>query len=212
MCVVVDGPENKEGKLGSVSVAIYYGSAQRRLYVNVEACKNLVSSASHNFYVKVYLLPDPEKKTKLKTKVRKSATSNPVFRELFEYELDPGELRSKDLELTVWSTDSLMRNHLSGSLLWHLASVAVDPEDRKVDWFALKAMTADWQASRDIHPDGAEVFEEPTGTPERERSQSASPRPGSARRVEITPTITMDMSGESSPPSTPRQDKLKLKS
>jgi phosphatidylinositol-4-phosphate 3-kinase len=86
--------------LGELRVAVFYLEARQRLYVDIVECRDL--SRVCDVYIKAYLLPDPDKKTKLKTKVRK-ATRAPVFNELIEYDLSGHDRAAKELQLRLQS-------------------------------------------------------------------------------------------------------------
>ncbi|XP_055899738.1 phosphatidylinositol 4-phosphate 3-kinase C2 domain-containing subunit beta-like isoform X1 [Biomphalaria glabrata] len=66
-------------------------------------------------YAKTYLLPDPEKQTKLKTKVVKNTTC-PTFNELLQYQLTEREIRTKILQVTVWDSAVLKENNFLGAV------------------------------------------------------------------------------------------------
>ncbi|KAK7944429.1 hypothetical protein WMY93_000157 [Mugilogobius chulae] len=76
------------------------------LCVGVRRCAHLAAMDVNGFsdpYVKIYLKPDLQKKSKHKTHVIKK-TLNPEFNEEFFYEISLSELSSKTLEVTVWIT------------------------------------------------------------------------------------------------------------
>uniref|UniRef100_A0A3Q3FBT6 Double C2-like domain-containing protein alpha n=2 Tax=Labrus bergylta TaxID=56723 RepID=A0A3Q3FBT6_9LABR len=66
-------------------------------------------------YVKIYLKPDIEKKSKHKTTVIKK-TLNPEFNEEFFYEISLSELTNKTLEVTVWDYDLGRSNDFIGGV------------------------------------------------------------------------------------------------
>ncbi|RUS76688.1 hypothetical protein EGW08_015543 [Elysia chlorotica] len=66
-------------------------------------------------YVKTYLLPDPDKQTKRKTKVVKN-TSHPTYNELIEYEFPEQELMFRMLQVSVWDQGRLMENNFLGAV------------------------------------------------------------------------------------------------
>ncbi|XP_041939274.1 double C2-like domain-containing protein alpha [Alosa sapidissima] len=93
--------------------------AQRgRLCVGVQRCAHLAAMDVNGFsdpYVKTYLKPDVEKKSKHKTAVIKK-TLNPEFNEEFFYEISLSELARKTLEVTVWDYDLGRSNDFIGGV------------------------------------------------------------------------------------------------
>ncbi|KAI3359227.1 hypothetical protein L3Q82_002608 [Scortum barcoo] len=74
------------------------------LCVGVKRCAHLAAMDVNGFsdpYVKIYLKPDIQKKSKHKTAVMKK-TLNPEFNEEFFYEISLSELTNKALEVTVF--------------------------------------------------------------------------------------------------------------
>ncbi len=99
-------PPRSSGPLlpGKIKLAISY-SSDGRLNVLVMYARNLVAdrNSSPDTYVKLYLLPDPEKRTKRKTKVA-SKNANPTFMESISYpEMELKELRARKLEVRRFS-------------------------------------------------------------------------------------------------------------
>ncbi|GAA6076271.1 double C2-like domain-containing protein alpha [Tachysurus ichikawai] len=95
------------------------GEARRGgLYVGVQRCAHLAAMDVNGFsdpYVKTYLKPDVQKKSKHKTAVIKK-TLNPEFNEEFFYEISLTELVSKTLEVTVWDYDLGRSNDFIGGV------------------------------------------------------------------------------------------------
>lgn len=60
-------------------------------------------------YIKLYLLPDPDKSTKQKTKVHRK-TLSPNFDEGFRYRVSRRNLAKKTLSITVWDSSVLGGN------------------------------------------------------------------------------------------------------
>ncbi|XP_058260267.1 double C2-like domain-containing protein alpha [Hemibagrus wyckioides] len=88
------------------------------LYVGVQRCAHLAAMDVNGFsdpYVKTYLKPDVQKKSKHKTAVIKK-TLNPEFNEEFFYEISLTELVSKTLEVTVWDYDLGRSNDFIGGV------------------------------------------------------------------------------------------------
>ncbi|XP_047212559.1 double C2-like domain-containing protein alpha isoform X2 [Girardinichthys multiradiatus] len=97
------------------------GGESRRsggLCVGVKRCAHLAAMDVNGFsdpYVKIYLKPDIQKKSKHKTAVMKK-TLNPEFNEEFFYEISLSELSKKTLEVTVWDHDLGRSNDFIGYL------------------------------------------------------------------------------------------------
>ncbi|XP_028843718.1 double C2-like domain-containing protein alpha isoform X2 [Denticeps clupeoides] len=97
------------------------GDGDRRrggLCVGVQRCAHLAAMDVNGFsdpYVKIYLKPDVQKKSKHKTAVIKK-TLNPEFNEEFFYEISLSELATKMLEVTVWDYDLGRSNDFIGGV------------------------------------------------------------------------------------------------
>ncbi|KAJ7984466.1 hypothetical protein DPEC_G00355120 [Dallia pectoralis] len=98
------------------------GEAKERagggLCVGVRRCAHLAAMDVNGFsdpYVKTYLKPDLQKKSKHKTAVIKK-TLNPEFNEEFFYEISFKELSTKTLEVTVWDYDLGKSNDFIGGV------------------------------------------------------------------------------------------------
>ncbi|XP_062331404.1 double C2-like domain-containing protein beta [Osmerus eperlanus] len=92
--------------------------ARGGLCVGVRRCAHLAAMDVNGFsdpYVKTYLKPDVQKKSKHKTVVIKK-TLNPEFNEEFFYEISFTELSSKTLEVTVWDYDLGKSNDFIGGV------------------------------------------------------------------------------------------------
>ncbi|XP_019906155.2 double C2-like domain-containing protein alpha isoform X2 [Esox lucius] len=88
------------------------------LCVGVQRCAHLAAMDVNGFsdpYVKTYLKPDTQKKSKHKTAVIKK-TLNPEFNEEFFYEISLSELSNKTLEVTVWDYDLGRSNDFIGGV------------------------------------------------------------------------------------------------
>ncbi|XP_037544568.1 double C2-like domain-containing protein beta [Nematolebias whitei] len=88
------------------------------LCVGVKRCAHLAAMDVNGFsdpYVKIYLKPDTQKKSKHKTAVLKK-TLNPEFNEEFFYEISLSELAKKTLEVTVWDYDLGRSNDFIGGV------------------------------------------------------------------------------------------------
>ncbi|KAF5898327.1 double C2-like domain-containing protein beta isoform X1 [Clarias magur] len=92
---------------GRIMISLKYSSQKCGLVVGIIRCAHLAAMDANGFsdpYVKTYLKPDENKKSKHKTAVKKK-TLNPEFNEEFFYEIKYTELSKKTLEVTVWDYD-----------------------------------------------------------------------------------------------------------
>ncbi|XP_071972761.1 phosphatidylinositol 4-phosphate 3-kinase C2 domain-containing subunit alpha [Engystomops pustulosus] len=124
------------GKIeGEVKLSISYRNGT--LFIMVMHIKDLVTedSADPNPYVKTYLLPDPHKTSKRKTKIARK-TCNPTFNEMLVYSGYSKEtLRQRELQLSVLSAESLRENFFLGGLT--LALKDFDLKTETVNWYKL---------------------------------------------------------------------------
>ncbi|XP_017161636.1 double C2-like domain-containing protein beta [Poecilia reticulata] len=99
-------PDGGEGRLSGA------------LCVGVRRCAHLAAMDVNGFsdpYVKIYLKPDIQKKSKHKTAVMKR-TLNPEFNQEFSYDVSLSELAKKTLEVTVWDHDLGRSNDFIGGV------------------------------------------------------------------------------------------------
>ncbi|ESN97777.1 hypothetical protein HELRODRAFT_85254, partial [Helobdella robusta] len=111
---------------GRILVGMMYNSSRNQLHIAIKRCANLVAMDSNGFsdpFVKLYLRPDKDKKSKFKTKVQ-SKTLNPEFNEEFVYSVKTNELINKTLDVSVWDKD-FARNEYIGMLLQFLLLLLV---------------------------------------------------------------------------------------
>ncbi|XP_068117176.1 phosphatidylinositol 4-phosphate 3-kinase C2 domain-containing subunit alpha [Hyperolius riggenbachi] len=124
------------GKIeGEVKLSISYRNGT--LFIMVMHIKDLVTedNADPNPYVKTYLLPDPHKTSKRKTKVARK-TRNPTFNEMLVYSGYSTEtLRQRDLQLSVLSAESLRENFFLGGVTLALKDFNLNQET--VGWHKL---------------------------------------------------------------------------
>lgn len=105
--------------LGRIQLALNYASARNTLLVTVVRCSGLAAMDSNGYsdpYVKCYLRPDPLKKTKRRTAIKKK-TLNPEYNETFRYEVKHSELAKKSLEISVWDHDIGTSNDFIGGVV-----------------------------------------------------------------------------------------------
>uniref|UniRef100_A0A8C7IX18 Double C2 domain alpha n=1 Tax=Oncorhynchus kisutch TaxID=8019 RepID=A0A8C7IX18_ONCKI len=103
---------------GRVLLSLQFLPPGEGLCVGVQRCAHLAAMDVNGFsdpYVKTYLKPDTQKKSKHKTAVIKK-TLNPEFNEEFFYEISMPELSNKTLEVTVWDYDLGRSNDFIGGV------------------------------------------------------------------------------------------------
>ncbi|XP_062861386.1 phosphatidylinositol 4-phosphate 3-kinase C2 domain-containing subunit alpha [Trichomycterus rosablanca] len=123
---------------GEVKLSVSYRNGT--LFCMVMHIKDLVSEdgADPNPYVKTYLLPDPQKTSKRKTKVARK-TLNPTFNEMLVYSGYSKEtLKQRELQLSVLSAESLRENYYLGGITLSLKDFDLSQET--VKWYKLTAV------------------------------------------------------------------------
>lgn len=125
------------GKVGGeVKLSISYKN--NKLFIMVMHIRGLPPLQDGNDpdpYVKTYLLPDPQKTTKRKTKVARK-TCNPTYNEMLVYDGIPrGDLEQRELRLSVLSEEGFWENVLLGEVGIRLRDL--DLAQEKMGWFAL---------------------------------------------------------------------------
>uniref|UniRef100_A0A672V5S9 Phosphatidylinositol-4-phosphate 3-kinase catalytic subunit type 2 beta n=1 Tax=Strigops habroptila TaxID=2489341 RepID=A0A672V5S9_STRHB len=123
------------GKVGGeVKLSISYKN--NKLFIMVMHIRGLVRDGNDpDPYVKTYLLPDPQKTTKRKTKVARK-TCNPTYNEMLVYDGIPrGDLQQRELRLSVLSEEGFWENILLGEVGIRLHDL--DLAQEKMGWFAL---------------------------------------------------------------------------
>ena len=129
---------------GKVKLSLVYKNDA--FHILVSHVKNLIPRRIEGVidcYVKCYLLPDPMKCTKRKTKIcRKSL--NPTFNDILVYDFLPLELLSKRiLQVSVWEHDPLNINEFLGGVDIYLSNL--DLRKPTSDWFILTNISLeDW--------------------------------------------------------------------
>ncbi|CAO2644233.1 Double C2-like domain-containing protein beta [Lemmus lemmus] len=118
--VQVDKAEDKSlEERGRILISLKYSSQKQGLLVGIVRCAHLAAMDANGYsdpYVKTYLKPDVDKKSKHKTAVKKK-TLNPEFNEEFCYEIKHGDLAKKTLEVTVWDYDIGKSNDFIGGVV-----------------------------------------------------------------------------------------------
>ncbi|XP_036033378.1 double C2-like domain-containing protein alpha [Onychomys torridus] len=103
---------------GRILLSLSYSSRRHGLLVGIVRCAHLAAMDVNGYsdpYVKTYLRPDVDKKSKHKTCVKKK-TLNPEFNEEFFYEMELSTLATKTLEVTVWDYDIGKSNDFIGGV------------------------------------------------------------------------------------------------
>uniref|UniRef100_A0A1I8HP71 C2 domain-containing protein n=1 Tax=Macrostomum lignano TaxID=282301 RepID=A0A1I8HP71_9PLAT len=106
----VIGPDFRDQGLGQLHFVLQYIIAKSTLYIRVIKGANLTAQDANGLsdpYVKIHLLPDTGRRTKLRTKT-KQRTLNPAWDEEFCYSgVLPGDLESKTVRFTVLDEDTI---------------------------------------------------------------------------------------------------------
>nr|XP_061818731.1 double C2-like domain-containing protein beta isoform X1 [Nerophis lumbriciformis]XP_061818732.1 double C2-like domain-containing protein beta isoform X1 [Nerophis lumbriciformis] len=103
---------------GRIMISLKYNTQKSCLVVGIIRCAHLAAMDANGFsdpYVKTYLKPDENKKSKHKTAVKKK-TLNPEFNEEFSYDIKYADLTKKTLEVTVWDYDLGKSNDFIGGV------------------------------------------------------------------------------------------------
>ncbi|XP_069082496.1 double C2-like domain-containing protein beta isoform X2 [Pleurodeles waltl] len=116
----IDKTEDKSlEERGRILISLKYSSQKSGLVVGIIRCAHLAAMDANGYsdpYVKTYLKPDEDKKSKHKTAVKKK-TLNPEFNEEFCYEIKHCDLSKKTLEVTVWDYDLGKSNDFIGGVV-----------------------------------------------------------------------------------------------
>uniref|UniRef100_A0A8C7GWD1 Phosphatidylinositol 4-phosphate 3-kinase C2 domain-containing subunit alpha n=1 Tax=Oncorhynchus kisutch TaxID=8019 RepID=A0A8C7GWD1_ONCKI len=124
--------------VGEVKLSVSYRNST--LFIMVMHIRDLVSTegTDPNPYVKTYLLPDPHKTSKRKTKISRK-TRNPTFNEMLVYSGYSKEtLGLRELQLSVLSAESLRENCYLGGVTLTLKDFDLSKETIK--WYKLTAV------------------------------------------------------------------------
>lgn len=103
---------------GKILLSLRFATSKQCLIVRIIRCAELAAMDSNGYsdpYVKVYLKPDKDKRSKFKTTVKKR-TLNPEYNEEFTYDIKHNELAKKTLEITVWDKDIGKANDFIGGV------------------------------------------------------------------------------------------------
>ena len=86
-------------------------------------------------YVKSYLLPDPSKSTKRKTRVARK-NLNPTYNQTLTYAMSLIEIQQKVLQVTVWDNDAMGVNNYLGGI--NIYPATHDLTQKVTGWYKLK--------------------------------------------------------------------------
>nr|XP_040059148.1 LOW QUALITY PROTEIN: phosphatidylinositol 4-phosphate 3-kinase C2 domain-containing subunit beta [Gasterosteus aculeatus aculeatus] len=128
-------------ELGEVKLSISYKND--KLFIMVMHIRGLPlqDGTDPDPYVKLYLLPDPQKTSKRKTKAARR-TCNPTYNEMLVYERIPrGDLDQRVIHLRVLGDGAFWENTLLGETLIPLKRLV--PGQHWVDWHQLGAAGSD---------------------------------------------------------------------
>ncbi|PVD33696.1 hypothetical protein C0Q70_04956 [Pomacea canaliculata] len=133
--LIAPAPSGNTGIQGEIRLSVQY--KHEALQVMVMHVRNLArGNELPSPYVKTYLLPDPDKQTKRKTKTIKN-TVHPTFNEVLQYKMKEGELRHRTLQVTVWD-HVLGENNFLGAVYIKLRDLNLCMETIK--WYPLQKL------------------------------------------------------------------------
>ncbi|KAM4770992.1 synaptotagmin-like protein 3 [Rhinophrynus dorsalis] len=128
---------------GEIEFAFKYSFKSSTLEITIKACKNLAYGEEKkkkcNPYVKIYLLPDKSTHRKMKTSIKKN-TVDPLFNETLKYTIEPSQLETQTLQVSVWHASTLKRKVFLGEVtipleLWDFQ----DNSTQSFNWYQLRA-------------------------------------------------------------------------
>ncbi|NXG07751.1 SYTL3 protein, partial [Sakesphorus luctuosus] len=136
------GNFDKANVTGGIEFALRYIFKACILEIHIKKCKNLAYGEEKkkkcNPYVKVYLLPDKSPRSKRKTAVKKS-TVDPEFDETLKYKIEYSQLRSRQLQISVWHAGALKYRVFLGEVVIPLAAWNFEEDSMQLfDWYQLK--------------------------------------------------------------------------
>ena len=124
------------------------GGELKLSYQYLDGCLNLLVMHARNLvprtiqgtadpYVKSYLLPDPNKSTKRKTRVARK-NLNPTYNQTLTYTMPLDELQQRVLQITVWDNDAMGVNDYLGGVKIYPATHDLTREITR--WYELKEL------------------------------------------------------------------------
>ncbi|XP_048153504.1 synaptotagmin-like protein 3 isoform X1 [Corvus hawaiiensis] len=136
------GNFGKANITGEIEFALKYNFRACILEVCIKGCRNLAYGEEKkkkcNPYVKVYLLPDKSPWSKRKTAVKKSSV-DPEFDETLKYKIEYSQLRSRQLQISVWHAGALKYRVFLGEVVIPLAAWNFEEDSMQLlDWYPLK--------------------------------------------------------------------------
>ncbi|XP_015102076.1 synaptotagmin-like protein 3 isoform X1 [Vicugna pacos] len=144
---------------GEIEFAIRYCFRTHSLEICIKACKNLAYGEEKkkkcNPYVKTYLLPDRSSQGKRKTGVQKN-TVEPTFQETLKYRVEPAQLGTRRLQVSVWHLGTLTRRAFLGEVIIPLATWDFeDSTTQSFRWYPLRAKAEKYEDS--VPPNNGEL-------------------------------------------------------
>ncbi|XP_054424961.1 synaptotagmin-like protein 3 isoform X1 [Pteronotus mesoamericanus] len=141
---------------GEIELALRYCFKTHSLEVCIESCKNLAYGEEKkkkcNPYVKTYLLPDRSSQGKRKTGVQKN-TVDPTFQETLKYQVEPTQLATRRLQVSVWHLGTLARRVFLGEVIIPLATWDFeDSATQSFRWHPLRAKAEKYEDSISPNP------------------------------------------------------------
>jgi hypothetical protein len=99
-------PKDASVAAPAVCLAVMYKERAQQLVVSVVGARDLPAvalvRAVPDAYAKLYVLPDPDKRTKRKTRVATPASAAPTWNETFVFAVAAGDKDDRTLECSVW--------------------------------------------------------------------------------------------------------------
>ncbi|XP_006868520.1 PREDICTED: synaptotagmin-like protein 3 [Chrysochloris asiatica] len=139
---------------GEIEFALRYCFRTHSLEITIKACRSLAYGEERkrkcNPYVKIYLLPDRSSQGKRKTRVQKN-TVDPTFQETLKYQVDPGQLAARQLQVSVWHLGALTRRVFLGEVLVPLATWDFGDSATQAFWYPLQPKAEKCEDSRSVN-------------------------------------------------------------
>ena len=129
-------PRNRVG--GELKISCQYCDGCLNLLVM--HAKNLVPrtiQGTADPYVKSYVLPDPNKSTKRKTRIARK-NLNPTYNQTLSYKMSVNELQQRVVQITVWDNDSMGVNDYLGGV--NIYPLLLDMTQEVTQWYKLKEL------------------------------------------------------------------------
>lgn len=133
----------KKKKRGSLNISLNVKRSAKGITVTakIKAAKDLLAmdpSGLSDPYVKAYIVPDPKKRTKRKTKVVKK-TLDPVWNETLEWQVPSENAKDLRVHIAVWDWDRMTSNDFIGCMSFGIEELFAEAgEGGPVDgWYLL---------------------------------------------------------------------------